>query len=480
MKNADYWRGRAIILEEAAQKGADVCVDDIADMFRGAERSVQADLERWYGRFAANNQISLTEARKLLNTSELEEFRWTVEEYVKIAKQEDLSDEWIRKLENASAKFHVSRLEAVQTQIQQHIELLYKSQTDSVESLLKQVAYNSYTYTAYEIQKSIGLGWNITALDEKKLNTLLSKPWTTDKKTFRDRCWEGKADLVSGVQKTLTQGMLRGDGQKKMTEAISKQFGVSRYKAGRLVHTETTYFNAVSSMECYRELGVERVEIIETLDIHTCELCGSMDGKVLPLAQCEPGVTIPPFHPNCRGTTAPAIDEDIIGERAARDEDGEYYTVPSNTTYEQWKAQQDSNAAEKTATEAKKVVANHTSSDTIESKKIGIQFFAKIPEEKFTAYCLNPEKAPNKARAFKSALGYDMSNFNDLIDNISRHIDEGKFVEKGDKGHGMLYEYVMELTGPNGKTANVLTAWIDDNGEKRLTSAYVTKKEATE
>lgn len=30
------------------------------------------------------------------------------------------------------------------------------------------------------------------------------------------------------------------------------------------------------------------------------------------------------------------------------------------------------------------------------------------------------------------------------------------------------------------KKANVLTAWIDDNGEKRMTSVYVTKKEVTE
>ena len=44
----------------------------------------------------------------------------------------------------------------------------------------------------------------------------------------------------------------------------------------------------------------------------------------------------------------------------------------------------------------------------------------------------------------------------------------------------MRYEYVMKLKGANGKEANVMTAWIDDNGEKRLTSVYVTKKKVTE
>ncbi len=110
---------------------------------------------------------------------------------------------------------------------------------------------------------------------------------------------------------------------------------------------------------------------------------------------------------------------------------------------------------------------------------IGIQYFASMPEEKFKDYALNPEKDPNKAKAFETALGYNMSNYTDLIDNINDHLDESKFVEKGDIGYGMRYEYIVRLTGPNGKEANVLTAWIQDGSDKRLTSVYVTDKDVT-
>lgn len=337
MKNGDYWRGRFAILEDAAQHQADQCVASLEDMYREAERTVQADLERWYGRFATNNGISLTEARKMLTTGQLEEFRWTVDQYIKAAQQANLSPEWIKKLENASARFHVSRLETIQLQIQQQMELLYGNQTDSIDELLKKVVSNGYTRGCYELQRGIGLGWDVTALNQQRLETLLSKPWTADNKTFRDRCWEGKANLVSGIQTRLTQALLRGDSLQKTTDAIRKQFGVARYKAGRLVHTETTYFNAVASRETYKEIGVEKVEIIETLDSHTCEICQPLDGKVIPMTQYEPGVTVPPFHPNCRGTTAPAIDPAIVGERAARNEDGTpTYNVPSNMKYTDW------------------------------------------------------------------------------------------------------------------------------------------------
>lgn len=336
MRNADYWRGRFSILEDSAHQEAQRTIQDMEELYLDAQRSVQKEIESWYARFAVNNQISLTDARKWLTAGQLEEFHWSVEQYIKIGEQAGLDAAWLKKLENASTRFHISRLEAVQTGIQQQLELLYGNQVDSLDALLKKVVGNGYTHTAFEVQKGVGLGWDITGLDQKKLETLLSKPWTTDGRTFRDRCWLNKNDLVGLVSKSLTQGLLRGDSPAKITTAIQKQFGVHRYKAGRLVNTETTYFNAVATKECYKDLDVEMVEIIETLDSHTCSICGGLDGKVIPISQYEPGVTVPPFHPNCRGTTAPAIDPKYAGERAARNADGDVYYVPANMKYADW------------------------------------------------------------------------------------------------------------------------------------------------
>ena len=336
MRNADYWRGRFSILEDSAHREAQKTIQGMEELYLDAQRSVQKEIESWYARFAVNNQISLTDARKWLTAGQLEEFHWSVEQYIKIGEQAGLDAAWLKKLENASARFHISRLEAVQTGIQQQLELLYGNQVDSLDALLKKVVGNGYTHTAFEVQKGVGLGWDITGLDQKKLETLLSKPWTTDGRTFRDRCWLNKNDLVGSVSKSLTQGLLRGDSPSKITTAIQKQFGVHRYKAGRLVNTETTYFNAVATKECYKDLDVEMVEIIETLDSHTCSICGGLDGKVIPISQYEPGVTVPPFHPNCRGTTAPAIDPKYAGERAARNADGDVYYVPANMKYADW------------------------------------------------------------------------------------------------------------------------------------------------
>ena len=73
-----------------------------------------------------------------------------------------------------------------------------------------------------------------------------------------------------------------------------------------------------------------------------CPICGRLDGKVLDMKEFKEGVTAPPFHPNCRCCTAPYFEElEDVGKRFARDvKTGKAYTVPADTTYEQWKAMQ--------------------------------------------------------------------------------------------------------------------------------------------
>jgi len=100
---------------------------------------------------------------------------------------------------------------------------------------------------------------------------------------------------------------------------------------------------------------------------------------------------------------------------------------------------------------------------------------AVIPVGKFVDYALNPNKQPHKALVFELALGYNLNNYEKFIDNIRRNLNGFPAKKKENKGYGDIYEIVMELVGENGRTAKVLTGWIDDikNGEMRLTSVYV-------
>ena len=98
-----------------------------------------------------------------------------------------------------------------------------------------------------------------------------------------------------------------------------------------------------------------------------------------------------------------------------------------------------------------------------------------IPIRKLTEYALNPEKEPNKARVFKSVLGFDINSADILIERIREGFDAKLLKEKPNNGYGKRYEALITVKGINGNTAKVTTAWFDDpvKMEFRLTSLYI-------
>ena len=100
---------------------------------------------------------------------------------------------------------------------------------------------------------------------------------------------------------------------------------------------------------------------------------------------------------------------------------------------------------------------------------------AFIPIDRLLKYALNPEVDYNKAIAFENALGYNLDNAEELIEQVKKELFTSHAKRKDDFGYGTRYEVIMDITGRNGKTAKVLTSWIDDikTGEMRLTTIHV-------
>lgn len=336
MKNNKYWQKRIVMLEEAQLKKGHDFYNDLEKQYRIAIANVQRQIESWYQRFADNNEISLVEAKKLLSTKELAEFKWDVETYIKYGRENALNQQWMKELENASARFHVSRLEALKLQIQQQIEVLYGNQLDGLDKLARNIYSEGYYHTAYEIQKGFNIGWDLQPINEQQLSAVISKPWTADGQTFKDRCWTNKQQLINSVHTQLTQCIIRGDSPDNAIKTIAEQFNVSKNKAGRLIMTESAFFASQAQKDAFNALDVERFEIVATLDNRTSEICQELDGKIFDMKDYEIGVTAPPFHPWCRTVTVPYFEDDY-GERAARGVDGKTYYVSSNMKYADWK-----------------------------------------------------------------------------------------------------------------------------------------------
>lgn len=335
-KSSKYWKQRFEQLENASNAYGISIYSKIEPAFEQVQRQINQEIEAWYGRFAKNNEISIQEARKMLSASELKEFHWDVKEYIRYGQENAVDGLWIKELENASTKFHISRLEALKVRTQQAIEVAFGNEIDAVDDMARKVYSDTYYHSIFEMQKGINLGWEVGQIDERTLDKIITKPWTADGKNFSDRIWQSRNQLINEVHNELTRNCILGKAPDEAIKHISKKFNVSKSQAGRLVMTEEAYFHSVAQKEAFRELDVKEYEILATLDSETSEICRSLDGKCFPMEEYSPGSTAPPFHPWCRTVTIPHFDDNYSGERAARDEDGNTYFVPDDMTFRQW------------------------------------------------------------------------------------------------------------------------------------------------
>ncbi|MFD2581590.1 DUF6443 domain-containing protein [Pedobacter vanadiisoli] len=97
-------------------------------------------------------------------------------------------------------------------------------------------------------------------------------------------------------------------------------------------------------------------------------------------------------------------------------------------------------------------------------------------EEKLAGYLLNAEHAvgASKAKWFQQALGYTQANSSGLAKQLV--FDSGKAVQTAVTQYGTKFNQVIKVTGANGRTIEVMTAWIKNNDNVvRLITAFPVK-----
>ena len=95
--------------------------------------------------------------------------------------------------------------------------------------------------------------------------------------------------------------------------------------------------------------------------------------------------------------------------------------------------------------------------------------YAVIPREKLEKYCLDPEhvsrpygksSGKDKARVFRAALGLEKADWELLKQTIQEALPYYEATLRNEDEYGKRYNVELPITGPNGNTATVLTAWI--------------------
>lgn len=333
MKSSEYWQKRSEQLHNEQFRKTDKYIDTtLKREYDRATSSILRDIEVFYHRFAVNNEISLAEARKLLNSDQLKEFKMSLEEFTELAKNNP-DGRWTQLLNNVYYKVRVTRLQALQIQIEAAIQAVNMKQNEQMTGLLDDIYKDTYYRTMFEIQKGLGIGASFAKVDDAK--RIVQQPWLEE--NFSKRIWKDNAKLIQQLQTQFTQAIIRGDSTNDTAKIIADRMGVGYRAAQRLVRTEASHVQNEASFEAYKASGVvKKYEFLATLDSRTSETCRLMDNKVFALAEKEVGVNFPPLHPSCRSTTLPYFDDEAdVGERIAR-EGNKTYFIPGDMNYDDW------------------------------------------------------------------------------------------------------------------------------------------------
>lgn len=338
MTKNSYWQERFDQIEQAANNKSVRYTSKLEKKYKVAASEIDAQINKWYNRIAKNNEVSMTEARRLLSASELKEFKWTVEEYIKYGRENAVDQLWLKELENASAKFHINRLEAMKLECRQQIEKAMANGQENMYDMLRDVYKDTFYHSCYEIQKGIGVGFDVSKLNDNTVQTLINKPWAADGTNFSQKLWGNKTKLINTLDQELSRMVLTGESPRRAIQNIKEAMNSSLFSAKRLVLTEQAFFTSEAQKKSFNELDVERFEVLSSMDRTVCPICAANDKKNHPMIEFYVGITAPPFHPLCRCVTAPFFDDEFTsGERIVRGDDGETYRIPQNMSYNEWK-----------------------------------------------------------------------------------------------------------------------------------------------
>lgn len=340
MENSKYWNKRFERLKNDNMMLAEEYNTELADVYVRAIDKLRADVESWYARFGKENDVSLADARRILDNRELKAFSLTLKEYMALAKRENLPAYYQKIIENASVRVRLTKSQEIYIRMLNYVTRLAQQQETGITDVLKQ-AYEGTVYkTAYETQRMQRSFRSFDRIPEDAINTAIGKPWASDGKDFSARIWDNRDALINNLQTEVTQSLMLREGTASLAARLAKRMNTSFSNVRRLVETETAYVQERASLDAYDRLDVEQYQILATLDSRTTETCRHLDRKIFDRKDAKPGVTMPPFHCYCRTTTIPyikGITDDDDTTRAARDPDtGKTVFVDGDLTYSKW------------------------------------------------------------------------------------------------------------------------------------------------
>ncbi|AXK19132.1 minor capsid protein [Bacillus sp. COPE52] len=233
----------------------------------------------------------------------------------------------------------LSRLDAIISEMLIALGEQALRDNNDIYDQLKTVYTDTLLLNKYDF-KRIGIETPVYRLDEKKIQDILSYPWTGA--NFSTRIWNNKRVLINALREELVQGVIQGLHVDDIAERFAKRMDVPLHRANAAIYTESAYMRSRADMESFEEAEIEKYKLHVTFDRRTSPKCRALDAsKIYLRSEISFGENYPPLHVRCRTMAIPHIEGiGYKGGRWVRDKnDKSVYVDNVEMTFKEYKEQ---------------------------------------------------------------------------------------------------------------------------------------------
>lgn len=310
MNSHDYWVKR----EEEALKHYVTEEKEydkrIKQIYQDQLDAIEKEIEAFYGRYAAKENITMAEAKKRVSKLDIEAYERKAKRYVEEAARDrkvnggrtNHSGAYFSEKANEEMRLYnltmkVNRLEMLKANI--GLEMV-KGHAE-LESFMGDVLKGR---TEDELKRQAGILGKSIKNNAKTADAIVNASFHNA--TFSDRIWMNQALLKAELSKLLQSGMIQGKNPRALARELRKTMGSSTKDTERLMRTELARVQTEAQKQSFERNGFDEYEFIANGDC--CDMCRPLNGKHFKVSKMQPGENAPPMHPNCRCSTAAYSD----------------------------------------------------------------------------------------------------------------------------------------------------------------------------
>ena len=313
--NAEYWHKREKEALKYYAKNEAEYDRRIQQIYQDQLDAIEREINAFYGRYAAKEGITMAEARKRVAQADIRAYERKAKRYVEAAARDraangktDKKGFYFSKRANEemrlyNATMRINRLEMLKANIGLEMIKGHAELEEFMRDILDERVQE-------EIERRAGILGKTVRSNAKTAHAIPNASFHNA--TFSERIWVNQSAMRADLAKLIESGLIRGKNARELARDLRKYVGDSgsgaTYKAERLMRTELARVQIEAQMQSYERDGIEYFEIIA--NSRCCDVCRALDGKVYKVSALRIGENAPPFHANCRCSTAPWEDSD--------------------------------------------------------------------------------------------------------------------------------------------------------------------------